>query len=151
MLDKGTSTKTISKATDLDYDELKDASKKGLKMAKRYDSELLGRIEEILELQDIISEEEMLEFDIDTLKLFCKIKEIEYSDTEKSIRHQVWKFIEEQLDMDDSDDSDDESEPETDEEEDVKEIIQTIKEETPEKRVKSSKKSSKNVMYPQTS
>jgi len=127
--------KTIAKATDLDYDELKDISKKSLKMAKKYDSELLGRIEEILELQDITSEEETTEFDVDTLRLFCRIKEIDHSDSEKSVRHQVWKYLEEQLDMDDSDDSDDslveESESSDEEERDVKHHIKTL-ESTPE-------------------
>lgn len=102
--------KTIAKATDMEYEELKTVCKKVLKMAKTYDLELMARIEEILELQDITSEEELHEFDIDTLKMFCDIKEIDHSDTEKSVRHNVWKYLEEQFDVDDSG-SDDESEP----------------------------------------
>ena len=113
--------KRIAKATDIKYEELKAISKKVLKMAKTYDLELMARIEEIIELQDVSSEEELLEFDVDTLKMFCDVKEIDHSDTEKSVRHNVWKYLEEQFDVDDSDldDSDSdgsESEPESEEE-----------------------------------
>jgi len=107
--------KSIAKATDMEYEELKSVSKKVLKMAKTYDSELMGRIEEILELQDVTSEEEMLEFDVDTLKMFCDIKEIEHSGSEKSVRHNVWKYLEDQFEVEDSE-SDDESEEESDDE-----------------------------------
>jgi hypothetical protein len=116
--------KTIAKATDMDYEELKGASKKVLKMAKNYDSEMLSRIEEIIELQDVTSEEEVLEFDVDTLKLFCKIKDIDHSDTEKSVRVNVWKYLEEQFEMDSDEESDDESEGSEDFDEDSAEEIE---------------------------
>jgi len=101
--------KTIAKATDLDYEELKNASKKVIKMAKTYDAELLSRIEEIIELQDVTSEEELTEFDVDTLRLFCRVKEIEHSSSEKSVRHSVWKYIEEQFELEETDSEDEES------------------------------------------
>lgn len=118
--------KTIAKATDMDYEELKSASKKVLKLAKNYDSEMLSRIEEIIELQDVTSEEEVLEFDIDTLKLFCKIKDIEHSDTEKSIRVNVWKYLEEQFEMD-SDDSEGSHEDSDESEEESEEEIEPVR------------------------
>ena len=129
--------KTIAKATDMGYEELKSVSKKVLKMAKTYDSELMARIEEILELQDVTSEEEILEFDLDTLKMFCDIKEIEHSNTEKSVRHNVWKYLEEQFEIDDSDsDSDEgsdlEEEPDSDPEpEPVPEPVNVLKKRKP--------------------
>jgi hypothetical protein len=108
--------KTIAKATEMEYEQLKAVSKKVLKMAKTYDLELMARIEEILELQDVSSEEELLEFDVDTLKMFCDVKEIDHSDTEKSIRHNVWKYLEEQFDVDDSDSDGSDSEQESESE-----------------------------------
>jgi len=116
--------KRIAKATDIKYEELKAISKKVLKMAKTYDLELMARIEEILELQDVSSEEELLEFDVDTLKMFCDVKEIEHSGTEKSVRHNVWKYLEEQFEMDESEEgSDSESDQESDEEPEPEEVI----------------------------
>jgi len=118
--------KTIAKATDMEYEELKAVSKKVLKMAKTYDSELMARIEEILELQEVTSEEEMLEFDVDTLKMFCDVKEIEHSGTEKSVRHNVWKYLEEQFEMDDDSESEEGSEDlgsEPEEEPEPEEVI----------------------------
>jgi len=58
--------KLISKSYDLDYEEVKTISKKVIKSARNYDDQLLGMMEEMLDLGNIGSEEELEEFELDT-------------------------------------------------------------------------------------
>jgi len=108
--------KTIAEQMELDYDQLKSACKKIIKAARNTDEQLLGTMEELLDLKDVSSEEELVDFDIEVLKIYCKIKDIDPSGSEKSIRSRVWKNFEEEMeefeDSDESDGSEPDSEPE---------------------------------------
>ena len=106
--------KFISETYELDYTELKSASKKLLRSAKNYDEELLGNMEQLLDLSEISSEEELADFSIETLKIYCQIKEIDASGSDKSIRKKVWANFEEEFEESDDDESNsDDSEVET--------------------------------------
>jgi hypothetical protein len=65
-------------------------------------------MEELLDLGDCGSEEELAEFDVEVLKIYCKIKELDYNVSEKQLRKNVWANIESEFDLDDSDDDSDE-------------------------------------------
>ena len=61
--------KNLSKIMDVDYEKVKAASKKGLKMAKTYDEELLGIMEALMDLPNVESEEELADFDPQVLQI----------------------------------------------------------------------------------
>jgi len=100
--------KLISKSYDLDYEEVKNVTKKVIKNARNYDEQLLGMMEEMLDLGNIGSEEELEEFDIEVLKLYCRIKDLDDSLSDKKIRQNVWNSIQEEFELD-SDDEDSDS------------------------------------------
>jgi len=106
--------KTIADSADLDYDQLKSTCKKIIKVARNHDEELLGTMESLLDLVNVSSEEELADFDIEVLKLYCRIKELDPSGSDKSIRARVWEQFEEE--MEDFDSDDDEESDEEDEE-----------------------------------
>ena len=87
--------KLITKKYELDYPELKSRSKKILKMAKNFDEELLGMMEELLDINNVSEESELVDFNIEVLKIYCRIKELDESGSDKSIRARVWENIEE--------------------------------------------------------
>ena len=101
--------KLISESTNIDYSELKKLCKKVLRDAKNTDERLLGTMEELLDLGEVASEGELVDFDIDVLKIYCKIKELDYNVPEKQLRKNVWVHIESEFDVDDSDDDDEDS------------------------------------------
>ena len=108
--------KLIADKTDMDYSELKTLCKKILRDARNNDESLLGSMEELIDLTMVSSEEELRDFDINTLKIYCKIKQIDGSGSDKEIRKNVWAHFEEELEMD-SDESDDEPDSEESESE----------------------------------
>lgn len=123
--------KLIAKITNLDYEKLKNDTKKIVKMAKNYDQEVLGMMEEMLDLSNVSSEEELVDFNLTVLQVFCRVKELDIDGlSEKHVRRIVWQYMEEEMmDDDDSEDEedddfidDDESEEDEDEEEEVIEI-----------------------------
>lgn len=116
--------KLLAKSLDLDYDELKMDAKKVIKMARTFDESLLGLMEELLDLGNIGSPEELEEFGYDTLKVYCKIKEIDDSGSERSLRARVWQHIEEEFELESDDESEDESVVES--ESDEEEIVQPV-------------------------
>ena len=81
--------KLLAKTLELDYDELKMDAKKVVKMARNFDESLLGLMEELLDLGNIGSQEELEEFSLDTLKVYCKIKEIDDSGSDRTLRSRV--------------------------------------------------------------
>ena len=111
--------KLISKEYEIPYEELKGTARKYLKTAKTYDESLYQRIEELIELNDISDVVELNEYDIDVIKMFCKLKDIDFSGSEKEIRKRVAQFFEdlfedlEELDSE-SEESESETEPESD-------------------------------------
>jgi len=107
--------KIISKIHDLDYEELKVDAKKIIKMSRTFDQTLLEMMEEIMELGNVGSEEELEEFNVEVLKIYCRIKEIEESGSDNSIRARVWNHIESEFEVG-SEDSEDESVVESDSE-----------------------------------
>jgi len=96
--------KLISKSYDLDYEEVKNVSKKVIKSARNYDDQLLGMMEEMLDLGNVGSEEELEEFDIDTLRIYCRIKDLDDTLSDKKIRASVWNSIQEEFELDTDDD-----------------------------------------------
>ena len=134
--------KLLAKSLELDYDELKMDAKKVVKMARTFDESLLGLMEELLDLGNIGSPEELEEFGYDTLKVYCKIKEIDDSGSERSLRARVWQHIEEEFELESEDESEDESvvESESDEEEIIQLLPKIVEVEEPEKAEKIKKK-----------
>jgi len=107
--------KTISKVHQIDYSILKNTSKKVIKLARNNDEQLLGLVEELMDLVNVSSESELVEFDIETLKMFCRVKEIEYEDvSDKGIRKNVWMYLEEEMGDDDDESDDDDISEESD-------------------------------------
>ena len=134
--------KLLAKNLDLDYDELKMDAKKVVKMARNFDESLLGLMEELLDLGNIGSQEELEEFGYDTLKVYCKIKEIDDSGSERSLRARVWQHIEEEFELESDDESED-SDASDDEEEEIEllpKIVEVEPEPEPEKIKKKKKK-----------
>ena len=134
--------KLLAKNLELDYEELKLDAKKVVKMARNFDESLLGLMEELLDLGNIGSPEELEEFGYDTLKVYCKIKEIDDSGSERSLRARVWQHIEEEFELESEDESEDESvvESESDEEEIIQLLPKIVEVEEPEKAEKIKKK-----------
>ena len=119
--------KLISESTNIEYSELKKLCKKVLRDAKNTDERLLGTMEELLDLGEVASEEELVDFDIGVLKIYCKIKELDYNVPEKQLRKNVWDHIESEFDIDDSDDDDEDSgddiEPESESEPEPEPVV----------------------------
>jgi len=99
--------KLLSKTQELDYEELKMDAKKIIKAARVFDETLLGMMEEIMDLGNVGSQEELEEFNPEVLKIYCRIKEIDDSGSDKSLRARVWGNIEDEFDIES--DSEDES------------------------------------------
>jgi hypothetical protein len=134
--------KLLAKSLELDYDELKLDAKKVVKMARNFDESLLGLMEELLDLGNIGSQEELEEFGYDTLKVYCKIKEIDDSGSERSLRARVWQHIEEEFELE-SDDDEEDSDVSDDDEEEIEilpKIVEVEPETEPEKIKKKKKK-----------
>ena len=135
--------KLISKNYDLDYENLKISSKKVIKLARNYDAVLLGMMEELLDLGNVGSIEELSEFNIDVLKIYCRIKELDEDGSDKHIKLRVWKNIEAEFELDSEEESEDESVVESDEEESEEETIIEVEPESEVIKVKR-KKEKKN-------
>jgi hypothetical protein len=105
--------KSIAKKYQIDYDQLKSDFKKIVKLAKNYDQTILGMMEEIMDLGNVGSPEELDDYDIEVLRVYCKIKDLDPEGSDKHIRARVWKNIESEFELDDDDEEED-----TDEEED---------------------------------
>ena len=124
--------KLLAKTQELDYEELKVDAKKLIKIARNYDETLLGLMEELLDLGNIGSPEEINEFSIETLKVYCKIKEIDDSGSDRTIRSRVWRNIEEEFELDSDDEEDlSEDEDELSEIDEGSETEETVREITP--------------------
>jgi hypothetical protein len=102
--------KLVSRSQDIEYEDLKADAKKVIKMARNYDAELLGMMEELMDLGNIGSVEELDDFNIEVLRIYCRIKEIEDTGSDKSVRARVWEHIESEFELDSDDDLDDEDE-----------------------------------------
>jgi hypothetical protein len=106
-----TTIKHIAKLNNLDYEKLKVDAKKIIKLAKNYDEQLLGMMEELLDINNVSCEEELVDIDIDVLKIYCRIKEIDLeSSSDRGIRRKVWENIEMENEFDESEDSDESDE-----------------------------------------
>jgi hypothetical protein len=108
--------KLISKTQDLDYEDLKHDAKKLIRAARTYDENMLGIMEEIMDLGNVGSQEEINDFSIEVLRIFCRIKDLDESGSDKSVRSRVWACIEEEFELDTDDDNDEVSIVESDEE-----------------------------------
>jgi hypothetical protein len=135
--------KSISKKYNLEYDELKETLKKVIKNARNYDETLLGMMEEMMDLGNVGSPEELEDFNIEVLKIYCKIKDIDIDGSERHIRSRVWKNIESEFELDEETDSEDESVVDSDEENSEEEI--EIKDLPPPPVEKKKKKSKKEI------
>uniref|UniRef100_A0A6C0AZ02 Uncharacterized protein n=1 Tax=viral metagenome TaxID=1070528 RepID=A0A6C0AZ02_9ZZZZ len=109
--------KLLSKTQDLDYEELKMDAKKLIRAARNFDETLLGMMEEIMDLGNVGAEEELEEFNPEVLKIYCRIKEIDDSGSDKSLRARVWNHIEEEFELSDDEEEEEDSEVSESEEE----------------------------------
>jgi hypothetical protein len=129
--------KFMSKTYDINYEEAKVQCKKVIKMSKKFDEQLLGMMEELLDLSNVGSIEELAEFDINVLKMYCRIKDLDDSLPDKKIIESVWINMQEEFELDSEsgdDDSDSGDESDSDEEEPEPEPEPPVKEK--KKRVK---------------
>jgi hypothetical protein len=132
--------KQISKDNELDYSEVRDDCKKILKMAKKFDEQLLGLMEDLLDLSNVGSFEELEDFDIEVLKMYCRIKELDDSLSDKKLRVQVWEHMQEEYELSDSDSDSEDSESEDEESEESGSEEEPEPEPQPEPEVKKEKK-----------
>ena len=122
--------KLISNEFELKYEDLKNCSKKYLKNAKSYDKNLYSNINELIELNDISSIEELDEYDIEILKMYCKLRDIDPSGSDSSVRKRLAEYFEdyfEDLDYTDSEESDEEPDSDPEESEVESEIKPEVK------------------------
>jgi len=135
--------KHIARGLEVDYDELKSQSKKIIKMARDFDNQLLGLMEDLLDLGNVGSIEELQEFDGEVLKMYCRIKDLDEPSSHKKLVESVWNNMQKEYEIDsesgdDTDDSDSEQDSEPDSE-DESEVIEEVHVE-PEPVKKSKKK-----------
>ena len=133
--------KFISRVHDLDYEELKVDAKKVIKSAGNYDDSLMSMMEEMMDLGNVGSQEELEDFNMEVLKIYCRIKEIESSGSDKSIRSRVWDNIEEEFELDDDESGTDEDETDEDETEEPEIVAVPLAKQEPEIVVKKHKRS----------
>ena len=124
--------KLIAKTQDLEYEELKIDAKKLIKAARVYDESLFGMMEEMMDISNVSSPEELEDFNVEVLKIYCRIKELDDSGSDRSIRHRVWENMELEFEVDDSDED-------SDEEPDVEEVEEESEPEPEPVKVKSRK------------
>jgi hypothetical protein len=105
--------KYISETFDLDYDEVKSHCKKIVKAARSNDEDTMGMMEELVDLLDVTSEEELSGFSADVLRIYCQIKELDDSGSERTLRARVWEHFEETWDMESDSEEDSGSDTET--------------------------------------
>jgi len=137
--------KLIGKNYDLDYENLKISSKKVIKLARNYDSVLLGMMEELLDLGNVGSIEELSEFNIEVLKIYCRIKELDESGSDKHIKLRVWENIESEFELDSEEDSEEELDSDEEESEEEPEVEQVIEVEPEPEVIKVKRKKEKKV------
>jgi hypothetical protein len=125
--------KLLSKTRGLDYEELKVDVKKIIKLARTFDDSLLGIMEEIMDLGNVGSIEELEEFSSETLRIYCRSKYLDESGSDKTLRMRIWENIEEEFELD--------SEPESESEVEVESEPEHEPEPEPEPKVESEPKS----------
>ena len=91
--------KSVAKKYNLEYEEVKGNLKKIIKTAKNFDETLLGMMEEIMDLGNVGSPEELEDFNIEVLKIYCRIKELDPEGSDRHIRSRVWKNIESEFEL----------------------------------------------------
>jgi len=119
--------KVIAKIHELDYEELKMDTKKLIRVARNYDETLLGMMEELLDLGNVGAEEELEEFNPEVLKIYCRIKEIDDSGSDRTLRSRVWTHIEEEFEIDSDEESESEGETEDETEEEPEPEPEVVK------------------------
>jgi len=112
--------KLLAKSQELDYEECKMDAKKLIKAARNFDESLLGMMEEMMDLGNVGSREELDVFNIEVLKIYLRIKDLDESGSESSVRSRVWKAIEAEFELSDSEE---ESDSEFSESEDEREVV----------------------------
>jgi hypothetical protein len=108
--------KLLSKTQELDYEECKMDAKKLIKAGRNFDESLLGMMEEIMELGNVGSREELEEFNAEVLKIYLRIKDLDESGSDSSVRSRVWKAIEAEFELDSDEESGASSESESESE-----------------------------------
>ena len=129
--------KLLAKANDLDYEECKIDAKKIIKAGRNFDESLLGMMEEMMDLGNVGSREEIEVFNVEVLKIYLRIKDLDESGSDNSIRSRVWKAIEAEFELSDTEESDSESE---DSESETEVVIEEESESEPETEVVIKKK-----------
>jgi hypothetical protein len=100
--------KLLAKANDLDYEECKIDAKKIIKAGRNFDESLLGMMEEMMDLGNVGSREEIEVFNVEVLKIYLRIKDLDESGSDNSIRSRVWKAIEAEFELSDTEESESE-------------------------------------------
>ena len=126
--------KFMSKTYDINYEEAKVQCKKVIKMSKKFDEQLLGMMEELLDLSNVGSIEELAEFDIGVLKMYCRIKDLDDSLPDKKIIESVWKNMQEEFELESDSDSDSDSGEESESESELEPEEQAVPEPVKEKK-----------------
>ena len=129
--------KLLAKSQELDYEECKMDAKKLIKAARNFDESLLGMMEEMMDLGNVGSREEIEVFNVEVLKIYLRIKDLDESGSDNSIRSRVWKAIEAEFELSDTEESDSESE---DSESETEVVIEEESESEPETEVVIKKK-----------
>ena len=106
--------KHIAKYEDLDYDKLKIDSKKVVKMAREFDQQMLGLMEDLLDLGNVGSIEELYDFDIEVIKMYCRIKDLDDSVSDRKLVESAWRNMQEEFELDDESGSESEESGESD-------------------------------------
>jgi hypothetical protein len=112
--------KLLAKSQELDYEECKMDAKKIIKAARNFDESLLGMMEEMMDLGNVGSREEIEAFNIEVLKIYLRIKDLDDSGSDSSVRSRVWKAIESEFELSDSEE---ETDSESDFSEEETEIV----------------------------
>jgi hypothetical protein len=137
--------KLIAKVNGVDYEKLKISVKKVIKEARNHDQRQLGLMEELLDLTNNVScLEDLDEYDMEVLNIYCQIKDIDQSGTEKAIKARVWENFEEEY----GDSEEDSIESESSEPEDESEVEVEIVSKKPKPVVIMKKKEAKVVFEP---
>jgi hypothetical protein len=138
--------KYIAKTQDIDYNELKLHSKKVIKMAREFDQQLLGLMEDLLDLGNAGSIDELYEYDIEVLKMYCRIKDLDDTVSDRKIVEQVWANMQEEYELNDSEDSEESSDDESGSDESESETEPEPEPEPEPKPVKKEKKKKEVVV-----
>ena len=114
--------KHLSSTFKISYNDIKMASRKYLKVARNQDENFYSTVEQLLDLTEVSSEEELGEIDLGVLKLYCRLKDLDETVSEKHIRKNIWEHLMEEYDDDEEEDDEDDELEDLEEEDELDEL-----------------------------